>query len=40
VPSLVPALVREDDLNTANAMESVSFGVADVGGPALAGRPR
>ena len=37
VPSIVPSLVAEEDLNTANAMESVSFGAADVGGPALAG---
>ncbi len=37
VPSLIPSLVAEDDLNTANAMESVTFGVADVAGPAIAG---
>ena len=38
VPSIIPALVRDaDDLNTANAMESVSFGIADVAGPAAAG---
>jgi MFS family permease len=37
VPSLIPSLVPERDLNTANAMESVSFGVADVAGPAIAG---
>ncbi len=37
VPAIVPSLVAEDDLNTANAMESVSFGAADVGGPAVAG---
>jgi predicted MFS family arabinose efflux permease len=37
VPTIVPALVDEDDLNTANAMESVSFGLADVAGPAVAG---
>jgi MFS family permease len=37
VPSLIPSLVREEDLNTANAMESVTFGVADVAGPAIAG---
>jgi hypothetical protein len=29
--------VPEDDLNSANAMESVSFGIADVAGPAIAG---
>lgn len=37
IPSLVPVLVGPGDLNTANAMESASYGVADVGGPALGG---
>jgi MFS family permease len=37
VPSLIPSLVPEGQLNTANAMESVSFGIAEVAGPALAG---
>ncbi|MGZ8593856.1 MAG: MFS transporter [Actinomycetota bacterium] len=37
VPSLIPSLVPERDLTTANAMESVSFGIADVAGPAIAG---
>ena len=38
VPSIVAALVCDpDDLATANAMESVSFGLADVAGPAAAG---
>jgi MFS family permease len=37
VPAIVPSLVSEPDLNTANAMESVSFGLADVGGPGIAG---
>ena len=37
VPSLIPSLVPEHQLNTANAMESVSFGIAEVAGPALAG---
>jgi MFS family permease len=37
IPSLIPSLVPETDLNTANAMESVSFGIADVAGPAVAG---
>ena len=36
-PSLIPDLVPEDDLATANAMESMSFGVGGVVGPALAG---
>ena len=36
--SIVPALVVDpDDLVTANAMESVSFGIADIAGPAVAG---
>jgi MFS family permease len=37
VPSMLPSLVAEEDLNTANAMESISYWVSDVGGPALAG---
>ncbi|MGZ8625185.1 MAG: MFS transporter [Actinomycetota bacterium] len=37
VPSLIPSLVPERDLTTANAMESVSFGIAAVAGPAIAG---
>ena len=37
VPSLIPSLVPEEHLNTANALESVSFGIAEVAGPALAG---
>lgn len=37
VPSIVPDLVDEQDLNTANAMESIGFGIADVAGPAIAG---
>ena len=37
VPTLIPSLVEEDDLNTANAMESASWGIADVAGPAAAG---
>jgi MFS family permease len=37
VPSLIPSFVDETDLNTANAMESISFGIADVAGPATAG---
>jgi MFS family permease len=37
VPSIVPTLVTDpDDLSTANAMESVSFGLADIAGPAVA----
>lgn len=37
VPTLVPTLVEEEELNTANAMESASWGIADVAGPAAAG---
>jgi MFS family permease len=37
VPAIMPSLVPEADLNTANALESVSFGLADVGGPGVAG---
>ncbi len=37
VRSLVPDLVADDDLPTANAMGSLSFGVAGAAGPALAG---
>jgi MFS family permease len=37
VPSMLPEVVAEDELDTANAMESIGFGVADVGGPALGG---
>lgn len=38
VPSMVPTLVSDpQDLATANALESVSFGVADIAGPAAAG---
>ncbi len=37
IPSLIPALVDESDLITANAMESISYGIAGLVGPALAG---
>ena len=37
LPSLIPALVAEEDLNTANAMESITYGIAGLIGPALAG---
>jgi MFS family permease len=37
VPSLIPSLVPPDQLNTANAMESISYGAGSVAGPALAG---
>jgi MFS family permease len=37
IPSVIPSLVSGGDLNTANAMESISYGVGGVAGPALAG---
>ena len=37
IPSMLPSLVDEDELNTANAMESLSYGVGGVAGPALGG---
>ncbi len=37
VPSLIPDLVGAEELDTANAMESATFGIADVAGPAVAG---
>jgi MFS family permease len=37
LPSLLPALVADEDLNTANAMESITYGIAGLIGPALAG---
>jgi MFS family permease len=37
VPALVPSIVASDDLNTANAMESISFSLSDVAGPAIGG---
>ena len=37
IPSLIPALVDESDLTAANAMESISYGIAGLVGPAFAG---
>lgn len=37
VPSLIPSLVDDDELTTANAMESLSYGIAGLSGPAIAG---
>jgi MFS family permease len=37
IPSMLPSLVDEDELTTANAMESLSYGVGGVAGPALGG---
>ncbi|NKE61460.1 MFS transporter [Lentzea sp. PSKA42] len=36
-PAAIPALVRETDLNAANALESLSFSLASMIGPVLAG---
>ena len=36
-PATIPALVAESDLDTANALESLSFSIAGVLGPALSG---
>jgi hypothetical protein len=36
-PTLIPGLVRDDQLAAANALEGAGFGVAMVAGPALAG---
>jgi MFS family permease len=37
VPAMIPELVDPDDLTTANALESISFGVGGIVGPAIAG---
>ncbi|HLO35712.1 MAG TPA: MFS transporter, partial [Candidatus Deferrimicrobium sp.] len=37
IPSLIPVLVAEEDLTTANALESISYGIAGLAGPAVAG---
>jgi len=37
LPSLIPALVADEDLTTANAMESITYGIAGLIGPAIAG---
>ena len=37
IPSLITRLVRGDDLITANAMESLSFGISGLIGPGVAG---
>jgi MFS family permease len=37
IPSVIPALVESDELVTANAMESLSYGIAGLAGPAIAG---
>jgi hypothetical protein len=36
-PALVPALIRKEDLNTANALESISWSLGDIIGRAAAG---
>jgi MFS family permease len=37
IPSMLPDLVADEDLPTANAMESISYGLGGVAGPAMAG---
>lgn len=37
VPAMIPALVPAEHLTTANALESISFGVGGIIGPAIAG---
>jgi MFS family permease len=37
IPTLIPRLVERDQLTTANAMESISYGIAGLVGPAMAG---
>jgi MFS family permease len=37
IPSMIPTLVDGDDLTTANAMESITYGIAGLVGPTLAG---
>ncbi len=37
IPTLIPTLVDEAELTTANAMESLSFSIAGLAGPAIAG---
>ncbi|HEU4920096.1 MAG TPA: MFS transporter [Candidatus Limnocylindrales bacterium] len=37
IPSLIPSLVDDRDLETANALETVSFGIGGIAGPAIAG---
>jgi MFS family permease len=36
-PSLIPALVRDDQLTAANSLETLGFTIAGVAGPAMAG---
>ena len=37
IPSMIPTLVDGDDLTTANAMESITYGIAGLVGPTIAG---
>jgi MFS family permease len=37
VPSLLPSYVPADELTTANAMETISYGISGLAGPAVAG---
>lgn len=37
IPSIIPLLADPEDLTTANAMESISYSIAGLAGPAIAG---
>jgi MFS family permease len=37
IPTLIPTVVDRDDLTTANALESISYGIAGLVGPTVAG---
>lgn len=37
IPTLIPTVVGRDDLTTANALESISYGIAGLVGPTVAG---
>ena len=37
IPTLIPSLVDESELTTANAMETLSYSIAGLAGPAIAG---
>ena len=37
IPTMIPRLVEREDLTTANAMESLSFGISGLIGPTIAG---
>src|SRR2546429_4952967 len=37
IPTMIPALVNQEQLNTANALEIMAYTVSGIAGPALAG---